>query len=111
MTAPADRFVPGDAQPVEVMPGMRARFVHTDHLTVAHWTIEAGAEVPLHEHPHEQVVNLLQGSFEMRVADEVYVMAPGDTVVVPGGVPHAARARTDVRCLDVFLPVREEYRL
>ena len=37
-------------------------------------------------------------------------LAPGDAYRIPGGTEHAAR--TDGRCLvlDVFQPVREDYR-
>ena len=38
------------------------RFVHSERMTFAWWRIEPGAEVPEHDHPHEQVVNVLEGS-------------------------------------------------
>ncbi|WP_181871494.1 cupin domain-containing protein [Sphaerisporangium album] len=95
----------------EMLPGCHARFVHSDTMTVAHWKIDAGGEIPPHTHPHEQIVNLLEGTFEMRVGDDVFTMAPGDSVIVPGGVEHSALARTDVRCIDVFHPARDDYRI
>ena len=33
-----------------------------------------------------------------------------DVLFIPGGVPHSAVAHTPCRLLDVFHPVREEYR-
>jgi quercetin dioxygenase-like cupin family protein len=112
MTAVHEWFIPASTGPgSEVIPGFKGRFVHGERLTVAHWTAGAGAEVPLHDHPHEQMVNCVQGTFEMRVGDQTFMMGPGDTVVIPGGVPHSALAHTDVYCIDVFHPVREDYRL
>lgn len=96
---------------VEVIPGYQGRFVHGEHITIAHWTIAKGARVPLHDHPHEQIVNCITGTFEMHVGDETFVMEPGDSVLVPGGVPHSAVAHTDAYCIDVFHPVRQDYRL
>ena len=108
----ADVFVAAaQHRSTELFPGCHGRFVHGENITIAHWRLAAGAEIPLHDHPHEQAVNLLTGSFEVRVGDDTYLMSPGDTVVIPGGVPHSARAITEVRCIDIFHPVREDYRL
>lgn len=111
MTQTRRHFTEATSTSKELIPGYRGRFVHGEALTVAIWDVAAGAEVPSHTHPHEQIVNCLEGTFEMRVAGEVYLMSPGDSVVVPGGVEHSAYAHTDARCLDVFHPVREDYRI
>lgn len=95
----------------EMLPGCEARFVHGDSMTVAFWHIRRGREIPSHEHPHEQIVNLLEGVFEMKVGDDTFVMKAGDSVVVPSGITHSALAITDIRCIDVFHPVRQDYRL
>lgn len=95
----------------EMLPGCSARFVHGDSMTVAFWHIRRGGEIPSHEHPHEQIVNLLEGVFEMKVGDDTFVMKAGDSVVVPSGTAHSALAITDIRCIDVFHPVRQDYRL
>ena len=94
----------------EPVPGFRGRFVHTDGMTLAMWTASAGAELPLHDHPHEMVVNVLEGELELTVDGERQTARAGRVVVIPGGVPHQARAVTDCRILDVFHPVREDYR-
>ena len=94
----------------EVFPGFHGRFVHSEGMTFAWWTVEAGAEVPEHEHPQEQVVNLLEGSLALTVAGAEHVLHPGDIVAIPGGVRHAARALAPCRVFDVFSPVRETYR-
>jgi quercetin dioxygenase-like cupin family protein/GNAT superfamily N-acetyltransferase len=94
----------------EVFPGFHGRFVHSQSMTFAWWTIDAGAEVPEHVHPHEQVVNLLEGALALTVDGAEQVLAPGDVVAIPGGVRHAARALTACRVLDVFSPVRDDYR-
>ena len=45
----------------EPIPGFRGRFVHTPTMTVAYWDVTAGAVAPEHAHPHEQVLNLIDG--------------------------------------------------
>jgi quercetin dioxygenase-like cupin family protein len=94
----------------EVFPGFHGRFVHSDRMTFAWWTIDEGAEVPLHGHPHEQVVTVLEGRLALVVDGTEHVLHAGDVVAIPGGVPHAARALSACRVLDVFSPVREDYR-
>ncbi len=99
-----------DTEERELVPGFRARFVHTDQMTFALWTIEAGASLPGHAHPHEQVANILEGRFELTVGGETWTLEPGMIGVVPPNVPHSGKASTDCRILDVFYPVREDYR-
>ncbi len=93
----------------ELVPGYRVRFVHSQSMTLAFWSVDAGAALPAHSHPHEQVAQVLEGRFELEVDGELLCLGPGQVVVIPGGVPHAGRALTDCRLLDVFHPVREDY--
>jgi quercetin dioxygenase-like cupin family protein len=94
---------------MELVPGFRAKFIHSDNMTFAYWNIEAGAELPEHSHPHEQVANPLEGEFELTVNGDSRVIRPGDVVVIPGNAAHSGKAITDCRILDVFHPVREDY--
>ena len=66
--------------------------------------------MPEHDHPHEQVVNVLEGELALTVDGTEHVLHPGDVVVIPGGVRHAARALAPSYVLDVFAPVRDDYR-
>lgn len=84
--------------------------IHTENMTLAYWQIEAGASLPEHAHHHEQVVNVLKGEFELIVDGTAHTLSKGMVYVLPGGTPHAGRALTDCELLDVFQPVREDYR-
>ncbi len=94
----------------EVMPGFRGRMVHSASMTLAYWDVDAGSVLPEHQHPHEQVVNMLDGVLEIVLAGVAHRLSAGDLLVIPSGVPHSGRAVTDARVLDVFSPVREDYR-
>lgn len=94
----------------ELVPGFHVRFVHSDSMTMAYWNIDADAELPDHSHPHEQVVNILEGEFVLTVDNNPQTIRPGIVVVIPPHVPHSGKAITDCRILDVFHPVREDYR-
>lgn len=94
----------------ELASGYHARLVHTDQLTVAHLEVEAGSILPEHQHPHEQITNILTGEFEMTVGGVTQHCTAGSVVVIPGNTPHSARAITDCRLVDVFHPAREDYK-
>ncbi len=94
----------------EIVPGFHGRFLHSGQMTFAYWRIDAGAAIPMHSHPHEQVVNMLEGELELVVDGTPHMLTAGDVHVIPGGAAHGARAVTEARVLDVFAPVREDYR-
>ena len=93
----------------EMVPGYHAKFVHSENVTLAYWSIEEGNALPKHAHPHEQVVNLIEGSFEVTVDGEVKVLEPGSIVVIPPNKMHSGRALTPCRIIDVFYPIRTDY--
>jgi quercetin dioxygenase-like cupin family protein len=99
-----------DIEQKELVPGYHARFVHSERMTLAYWNIDAGAGLPDHSHPHEQIVNIIEGTFALTVDGETREIIPGSVVVIPPDVPHAGKAITDCRIIDAFQPVREDYR-
>ena len=92
------------------MPGFVGRFLHTESMTLAWWDVEAGSTLPEHRHPQEQVAHVLEGVFELTVDGATERLEPGRIAVIPSNVPHSGRALTACRILDVFQPVREDYR-
>lgn len=99
-----------DLEARQIIPGFHGRFIHTDHVTFAYWEIDAGARLPPHAHPQEQITMVLEGTFELTVADDTRTVTPGGVAVIPGGVAHSGRALTACRLIDVFHPVRDDYR-
>lgn len=94
----------------EPVPGFRARFVNSANMTLAYWEVQAGAILPEHSHPHEQVASVLDGQFELTIAGETVVLGSGTVAVIPSNAVHSGRAVTQCRIVDVFHPVREDYR-
>ena len=94
----------------EIMPGYHGKMVHGDAISWAFWDVEAGAEVPSHHHHHEQIMHVLDGQFEFTLDGKTATYLPGDVVVIPSNSPHSGKALTACRLMDVFSPVREEYR-
>ena len=94
----------------EIMKGFKGQFVHAEGVTLAYWNVEEGAVLPTHAHFHEQVTTVVEGRFELTVGLETNVYEAGLVAVIPANVPHSGRALTACKLLDVFSPVREDYR-
>jgi len=94
----------------EVVPGFRGKFIHSEKMTVAYWTITAGSVLPEHKHPHEQIVNLISGEVEFTLGGETRKITPDTSVVIPSNVIHSGKALTDCYIIDIFHPVREDYK-
>ncbi len=93
----------------DLIPGIRGKVVHGEKITVAHWDIAAGTVLPLHSHVHEQIANVISGSFELTIAGETQVLEAGMVGIIPSGVEHSGKALTDCHLIDVFQPARPEY--
>ena len=64
-----------------------------------------------HSHPHEQVGLMLEGTAVFTIGNEQRTIGPGQMWRIPGGVIHQVVAGDQpVRALDVFHPIRDDYR-
>lgn len=70
---------------------------------------DAGGRVPEHAHPHEQVAHVLRGRLHFTVAGEPRDLGPGESLLLPGNVPHAAEATEPSLVLETFSPPREDF--
>jgi quercetin dioxygenase-like cupin family protein len=95
----------------ELIPGFKARFVHTESMTISYWEIQQGSILPEHTHHHEQISQVLEGRFEFAINGVCQIMEPGRLAVIPSNVVHSGRALTDCKVMDIFCPVRDDYRM
>jgi len=96
--------------PREIMPGFFGRMIHSESMSFVYWDIKEGSPLPEHSHMHEQVANMLEGKFLLVIAGESRELAPGDVAIIPSNAVHSGKALTDCKILDVFCPVREDYK-
>ena len=67
--------------------------------------------VARHRHPHEQLGLILRGSMTLNVEGTDHRLEEMDGYALPGDVEHGATAGPEgALVLDVFRPVREDYR-
>ena len=100
-----------DRKSMDLVPGARTKTFWGEHMLLSLVEVDANALVPLHTHPHEQGGIIVEGELEMGVDGEVKLLKPGDMYIIPGNVEHYAKAH-DVKAvaLDIFSPVREEFK-
>lgn len=94
---------------LQPFPGITLRLVSGDKVMLVEYTIVAGAVVPMHQHPHEQITHVLSGSLEFEVEGEKRTIATGDVLVIPGDVPHGGVALEPSMTLEAFAPPREDF--
>lgn len=94
----------------EIMPGYHGKLVHSETMTWAFWDVELGAKVPEHHHIHEQIMHVVEGTFEFTLNGNTKIYQAGDVVIIPSNSPHSGKAITACKLMDVFSPVREEYK-
>lgn len=94
----------------KLIEGIIGQYVHGATTTLGYVTLAKGSQLPLHHHPHEQLTYMLDGKLEMHIGDELVILEPGTVKVIPSNTPHSAVALTDCKLIDVFSPVREDYK-
>ncbi len=94
----------------ELIPGLRGKFVHGEAMSLVFWEVDPGATVPEHQHEHEQIMHVMEGQFEFTLEGKTHVYGPGDIVLIPSFATHSGKALTACKLMDIFSPVREEYR-
>ena len=94
----------------DLAPGLTGRYIHGSKMTMGQVTIKAGSRLEEHQHPHEQITVILEGTLEMKIGGISMQLQQGMVYVIPPDTLHSANAITDCIVLDAFYPIREDYR-
>ncbi|MBC7280070.1 cupin domain-containing protein [Hoeflea sp.] len=89
----------------------RTAFRGDNALMVMNW-LEPGMEKKPHSHPFEQLAYVVSGRVRFEIGDDVVEVGAGEVVRIPPDVIHCGEAIGGEVALnlDVFAPVREDYR-
>jgi quercetin dioxygenase-like cupin family protein len=97
--------------PVKTLaPGITGHYAHGENTTFGYLMLEKGSIVPLHHHVQEQITYILEGQLDMVIDGIDCSMTAGMYHVIHSNIPHSAVAVTDCKVIDVFGPVREDYK-
>lgn len=86
------------------------RVVHSERMTTARIYLKKGAVVPRHSHENEQISHVLEGSLLFEFDDRTITARAGELVEIASREPHRVEALEDSLAMDVFQPVREDWR-
>ena len=71
---------------------------------------EPGARAPLHDHPHDQFGSVISGEPVLEIDGVECERAVGDAPRIRGATPHSTWPDGLCKILDVFHPVREDFK-
>ena len=101
----------GDLSRHTIFPGVTIATCAAEKMMLSHVELEPHATVAEHSHPHEQVGMVLSGKAIFHIGGEQKTLQAGDMYRIPGNVRHRVVALDEkVYALDVFCPIREDYR-
>lgn len=95
----------------DMIPGFKAKMIHTETMTISFWEVTKGSVLPKHHHHHEQVSQVIEGEFEFTIEGKTQVISPGEVVIIPSHAIHSGIAKSDCKIMDIFSPVREDYKV
>jgi quercetin dioxygenase-like cupin family protein len=91
-------------------PGVTRRVLaNSAQVMLTEHTLEPGAVLPRHNHPHEQLTHLLSGELRLDMEGQSLKVVRGDSLVIPANVYHEVTALEKSVALDIFTPRRDDY--
>jgi quercetin dioxygenase-like cupin family protein len=91
-------------------PGVTRRVLaHSPSLMLAEHTLEKGAVLPEHSHPHQQMVFLRTGKLMVEMGGQTIEIDEGDSFVISPDARHKVTALEYSVAMDIFTPAREDY--
>lgn len=96
----------------QVNPSMKRKIVYGEKVMIAKMKFKNGFLVPLHSHENEQITEVLSGTIRFWFGankEQVMDVHAGETVVIPGNLPHAALMIGDVEEIDTWSPPRQDW--
>ena len=91
-------------------PGVTRRVLaEAPQLMVVAVRFEAGAEGPVHDHPHVQSTYVESGRFVFRIGSDDHPLGPGDALVIPSGARHGCICTEAGTLIDTFTPRRDDF--
>lgn len=87
----------------------RKILVYNDQIMMVCHRYVKGGVGPLHQHPHVQASIVISGKFELTRAGRTMSFGPGDSILMPSGVPHGALCVETGDMIEIFSPLRKEF--
>lgn len=85
-----------------------AQLAAGDRMSIQHFHFEPGAVVPSHDHEHEQLGYLYEGTLTFIVEGEEVIVSAGESYAIPSNEPHEVvnHGEDPANGIDIFSPPR-----
>ncbi len=94
----------------QLAKGAMSHILAGKNMTLSFASLSAGSYFPVHSHPYEQMMLVLEGELDAILEGVLYRMRPGDVILFPAGLEHGAQMREQsCEILDIFSPARPDY--
>jgi len=93
-------------------PGVERGVWNGGPFTVVRYEYAPGSVFPVHHHESAQITVVLSGRIYFHIESEDITLAAGESLFIPGSVPHAADVPADgpaVVSLNIFHPPRKDH--
>ncbi|MGM5470166.1 cupin domain-containing protein [Flavobacteriaceae bacterium LMO-SS05] len=101
-----------DVKEEQVNPSMKRKLIYGEKIMIAKMEFKDGFIVPLHSHENEQITQVQKGTirfwFGSQKEQQIDLHA-GETIVIPGNLPHEALMIGDVEETDTWAPPRQDW--
>jgi quercetin dioxygenase-like cupin family protein len=94
----------------QLNPTLVRQAIHGQRITIARIFLSQGARVPEHAHASEQISMVERGKLRFHIAGQELVAEAGTVVQIPPDAPHWVEAIEESLAVDIFSPVREDWR-
>ena len=101
-----------DVTEEQVNPSMKRKMIWGEKIMIAKMQFGDGFVVPMHSHENEQVTQVTKGTIRFWFGDEnaePVELHEGDSVVIPGNLPHKALMIGEVEETDTWAPPRQDW--
>ena len=95
--------------PEQMNPLTTRQYVVGTRTMLARLVLKKDAHVPLHNHMHEQISHVVEGSLNFILEGKEVTVRAGEILCIPPHVPHEVIALEDSIALDIFNPQRQDW--
>jgi quercetin dioxygenase-like cupin family protein len=87
----------------------KSRLLLGTHILMSFIENPPGCVFPMHSHPSEQILIILEGEEDHICGEERFLMKAGDVCIHPPNVPHGGETKTGFKGIDIFSPPRKDH--
>jgi quercetin dioxygenase-like cupin family protein len=68
------------------------RVIDRSSGTVTLFSFDKNQRLSTHSAPYDAMVQVVEGKAEIIINEETFILGPGETIIMPAGIPHAVNA-------------------